>query len=99
MPDTVRNPEHLALCRARGARKGFLLLSTANSAFSDVAFLYDFAHACAFRVFYFCFFFFRCAPSSADNINPFFQKLFETGVDEMSWDDMDEMQVRSAKAQ
>jgi hypothetical protein len=29
----------------------------------------------------------------ADHINPYFQKLFETGVDEMSWDDMDVMQV------
>jgi len=28
-----------------------------------------------------------------DHVNPFYQKLFETGVDEMSWDDMDEMQV------
>jgi formylglycine-generating enzyme required for sulfatase activity/2-polyprenyl-3-methyl-5-hydroxy-6-metoxy-1,4-benzoquinol methylase len=28
----------------------------------------------------------------ADNVNLYFQKLFETGVDEMSWDDMDEMQ-------
>ncbi len=27
-----------------------------------------------------------------DAIDPFLQKLFETGVDEMSWDDMDEMQ-------
>jgi len=28
-----------------------------------------------------------------DHVNPYFQKLFETGVDEMSWDDMDAMQV------
>jgi hypothetical protein len=28
----------------------------------------------------------------ADNVDPFLQKLFETGVDEMSWDDMDELQ-------
>jgi len=27
-----------------------------------------------------------------DTIDPFLQKLFETGVDEMSWDDMDELQ-------
>lgn len=32
-----------------------------------------------------------------DHVNPFFQKLFETGVDEMSWDDMDAMQVRLRK--
>ncbi len=25
-------------------------------------------------------------------VDPFLQKLFETGVDEMSWDDMDELQ-------
>ena len=31
-----------------------------------------------------------------DHVHPFFQKLFETGVDEMSWDDMDAMQVRCA---
>jgi hypothetical protein len=29
-----------------------------------------------------------------DMVNPYFCKLFETGVDEMSWDDMDAMQVR-----
>ncbi len=29
---------------------------------------------------------------SADMVDPFLQKLFETGVDEMSWDDMDELQ-------
>jgi hypothetical protein len=28
----------------------------------------------------------------ADMVDPFLQKLFETGVDEMSWDDMDELQ-------
>ena len=28
----------------------------------------------------------------ADHVHPFFEKLFETGVDEMSWDDMDAMQ-------
>jgi len=27
-----------------------------------------------------------------DMVDPFLQKLFETGVDEMSWDDMDELQ-------
>jgi len=27
-----------------------------------------------------------------DDIDPFLQKMFETGVDEMSWDDMDDMQ-------
>lgn len=27
-----------------------------------------------------------------DHVHPYFQKLFETGVDEMSWDDMDAMQ-------
>jgi hypothetical protein len=35
------------------------------------------------------------SPSSAvvaDLVDPFLQKLFETGVDEMSWDDMDELQ-------
>ena len=29
----------------------------------------------------------------AANVDLFYQKVFETGVDEMSWDDMDEMQV------
>lgn len=29
-----------------------------------------------------------------DNVNPLYEKIFETGVDEMSWDDMDDMQVR-----
>ena len=33
-----------------------------------------------------------------DQVNPYFQKLFETGVDEMSWDDMDAMQVRASWA-
>jgi 5-histidylcysteine sulfoxide synthase len=28
----------------------------------------------------------------ADDIDPYLQKMFETGVDEMSWDDMDDMQ-------
>ncbi len=28
----------------------------------------------------------------ADTVDPYLQKLFETGVDEMSWDDMDELQ-------
>ena len=32
------------------------------------------------------------APVSTDLIDPYLQKLFETGVDEMSWDDMDELQ-------
>ncbi|KAA0175366.1 hypothetical protein FNF27_03067 [Cafeteria roenbergensis] len=27
-----------------------------------------------------------------DDIDPYYQKMFETGVDEMSWDDMDDMQ-------
>lgn len=31
--------------------------------------------------------------SSPDHVHPYYQKLFETGVDEMSWDDMDVMQV------
>lgn len=31
-------------------------------------------------------------PHFADDIDPYLQKMFETGVDEMSWDDMDDMQ-------
>ena len=31
--------------------------------------------------------------SLPDHVHPYYQKLFETGVDEMSWDDMDVMQV------
>ena len=39
----------------------------------------------------------RPVPASprADHIHPFFQKLFETGVDEMSWDDMVSARERS----
>jgi len=39
----------------------------------------------------------RPVPASprADHIHPFFQKLFETGVDEMSWDDMVSERERS----
>jgi hypothetical protein len=40
-------------------------------------------------------------PSSlhpTDHVHPYFQQLFETGVDEMSWDDMDVMQVREERA-
>ena len=33
-------------------------------------------------------------PSTAEHVHPYYQKVFETGVDEMSWDDMDVMQVR-----
>ncbi len=36
--------------------------------------------------------FFLWFPPCADLIDPYLQKLFETGVDEMSWDDMDELQ-------
>lgn len=45
------------------------------------------AHFAVFLVIY------RRLNVDADNINPYYQKLFETGVDEMSWDDMDCMQV------
>ena len=31
-------------------------------------------------------------PLLADHVNYYLQKVFETGVDEMSWDDMDDMQ-------
>ena len=38
----------------------------------------------------------RFRPSAApDTVNALYQKVFETGVDEMSWDDMDVMQVRA----
>lgn len=36
----------------------------------------------------------KCALAGlCDNVDVYTQKVFETGVDEMSWDDMDGMQV------